>query len=349
MIKDNPPDFNAFRNLIFRNSKKLVILLLLMMLVQSSQGAKKCPFSQGRATGAYDKFEISPKSDKTVGSPIIVKLTRQEGSTGEPLSNKLVIINRLVDGKEVSSITRRSSEAGIVSFTPNIAGEYEVQALGQAARFDVGSSKTTTTTPTTTKKEEITCGDGVCEGDESKSNCPQDCVECGDGLCEGDEDKDSCPDDCAICGDGVCDAHEVLSLHGTSCPEDCLVCGDGFCDEGEDCPEDCGSFSIVMAIIYGAIAGIMIIIIYFARTSKLNFKIKMPELRKTSEGQPIKISKGWVRDDTAMSHEHSEMVKLIKELLEEGVPENHIVDKLVEFGMNKFDSTMLIEKVRSGH
>jgi hypothetical protein len=90
----------------------------------------------------------------------------------------------------------------------------------------------------------IECGDGVCEGAEDETSCPQDCLqtECGDGVCEGAEDETSCPQDCHVieCGDGVCEGAE----DETSCPQDCLQteCGDGVCEGAEDatsCPVDC--------------------------------------------------------------------------------------------------------------
>lgn len=89
------------------------------------------------------------------------------------------------------------------------------------------------------------CGDGVCEGDEDATSCPEDCAttECGDGVCEGDEDETSCPQDCVVtqCGDDVCNGDETPY----DCPEDCAIgiCGNGICDAGEesDCPEDCGA------------------------------------------------------------------------------------------------------------
>lgn len=90
-----------------------------------------------------------------------------------------------------------------------------------------------------------TCGDGVCDGDEDHTNCPEDCSECGNDICESDETIDSCPNDCAEgCGDGYCDVNETCD----SCPHDCgtcpITCGDGNCDPalGESCatcPSDC--------------------------------------------------------------------------------------------------------------
>lgn len=96
------------------------------------------------------------------------------------------------------------------------------------------------------------CGDGKCEGSETPNNCPADCkapdVVCGDGNCQAPETSESCPPDCditgAVCGDGKCEAPETPS----SCPPDCNPgnlpdCGNGYCEQGETpskCPGDCG-------------------------------------------------------------------------------------------------------------
>jgi hypothetical protein len=50
------------------------------------------------------------------------------------------------------------------------------------------------------------CGDGLCNGTDTCSNCPQDCgvcppppPSCGDGQCNGSETCSSCPQDCGVC------------------------------------------------------------------------------------------------------------------------------------------------------
>ncbi len=64
------------------------------------------------------------------------------------------------------------------------------------------------------------CGDGVCEGDETMCNSPDDCSD-GGGSCR------ACLDYVPRCGDGQC---EVCASPGEShenCPEDCpLLCRD---------------------------------------------------------------------------------------------------------------------------
>lgn len=61
----------------------------------------------------------------------------------------------------------------------------------------------------------IYCGNGVCDGYESRQSCPEDCgspIYCGNGICEQDEEW-NCSSDCggggscggrSICGDGSC-------------------------------------------------------------------------------------------------------------------------------------------------
>ncbi|WP_434040874.1 MULTISPECIES: SdrD B-like domain-containing protein [Sorangium] len=99
---------------------------------------------------------------------------------------------------------------------------------------------------------QLSCGNGVCGGDESCSTCAVDCGVCpplcGNGACEIGEDCGSCSADCdvcaPVCGDGTCDPSETCG----SCSADCgacpPVCGDGACEAGEDCgtcSDDCGA------------------------------------------------------------------------------------------------------------
>ncbi|XYH96992.1 SdrD B-like domain-containing protein [Sorangium sp. So ce1128] len=99
---------------------------------------------------------------------------------------------------------------------------------------------------------QLSCGNGVCGGDESCGTCAVDCgvcpPVCGNGTCEAGEDCGSCSADCDICppvcGDGTCDASESCG----TCSDDCgacpPVCGNGTCEAGEDCgtcSDDCGA------------------------------------------------------------------------------------------------------------
>lgn len=88
------------------------------------------------------------------------------------------------------------------------------------------------------------CGDGICNGTETRASCATDCPpECGDLLCEAGENTVSCPNDCPPeCGDGNCDPGETMA----SCAMDCTApaeCGDGRCEGDETratCAADCG-------------------------------------------------------------------------------------------------------------
>lgn len=78
------------------------------------------------------------------------------------------------------------------------------------------------------------CGDGVCNGNEDGTTCPEDCY-CGNDVCEEDETPTDCSEDCAVCGDGEC--HEPAEDCGT-CAEDCgecAVCGNGLIEGDEEC------------------------------------------------------------------------------------------------------------------
>jgi hypothetical protein len=61
------------------------------------------------------------------------------------------------------------------------------------------------------------CGDSVCNGGETATSCPADCVVCGDNRCEGSETPSTCAADCTACGNLLCEVGETLS----SCPTDC--------------------------------------------------------------------------------------------------------------------------------
>lgn len=85
-----------------------------------------------------------------------------------------------------------------------------------------------------------TCGDSLCEGDETRSNCCVDCASCGDGVCGSCESGSSCPADCYVCGNGYCERSKGENEY--NCTADCDSCGNGYCEPGEDyfsCPFDC--------------------------------------------------------------------------------------------------------------
>ncbi|MFH1450473.1 MAG: hypothetical protein ABIF92_00640, partial [archaeon] len=102
--------------------------------------------------------------------------------------------------------------------------------------------------------DESNCGDVICEGDETCSNCEADCgtciIFCGDGTCNGAEACSDCPADCGACpvepscGDGTCDADENCTLCEADCGACPAFCGDGACDADENCStciNDCGA------------------------------------------------------------------------------------------------------------
>ncbi len=95
------------------------------------------------------------------------------------------------------------------------------------------------------------CGNSICEGGETCSNCPGDCScsppLCGNGSCAGTETCSSCSADCgacATCGNGVCAGGETCA----SCAADCGSCGGGCtpsctpsCGQANGCGGTCGS------------------------------------------------------------------------------------------------------------
>ncbi len=86
--------------------------------------------------------------------------------------------------------------------------------------------------------ENVTCGDGTCNGDETVASCPKDCAKCGDNICSSTESLTSCPKDCSVCGDNQCTGSETIE----SCVQDCSVCGDNQCTGSETastCASDC--------------------------------------------------------------------------------------------------------------
>lgn len=81
-----------------------------------------------------------------------------------------------------------------------------------------------------------TCGNGVCEKEESKDSCPGDCCSpCGDGVCDMEVPcEETCPEDCCYCGDGQCGQCPDMSPETVAtCAEDCSTCGDGICSGKE--------------------------------------------------------------------------------------------------------------------
>lgn len=149
---------------------------------------------------------------------------------------------------------------------------------GQSCDEQIDSCFTPTPTPTPTPSPSPiptptpppTCNNnGVCEGDETCDNCPNDCISgsgssCGNGICEAGDGEDclSCPQDCRgkqngnprkkyCCGDGdganpVSCSDNVCTSNGFQCtdtPAESYCCGDDACTGEEDsnsCELDCG-------------------------------------------------------------------------------------------------------------
>ncbi|MFA5059296.1 MAG: hypothetical protein WC676_01535 [Candidatus Omnitrophota bacterium] len=100
-------------------------------------------------------------------------------------------------------------------------------------------------------------GDGVCctIGGETAAISPIDCSYCGDNVCNGEETNTNCCLDChgsPACGDGSCCTENGPSNSGgtpidgdVGCYADCPwidTCGNNFCGPNEDeytCPPDC--------------------------------------------------------------------------------------------------------------
>ena len=73
------------------------------------------------------------------------------------------------------------------------------------------------------------CPNGLCDGFETFSACPEDCaVGCGDGICVAGEDCNNCKADCGrcapICGDGICDC-PIGNFRGEDCNNCVADCG----------------------------------------------------------------------------------------------------------------------------
>ena len=80
------------------------------------------------------------------------------------------------------------------------------------------------------------CGNDVCDPEETCLNCADDCdCTCGDGLCTVEEDCGSCSLDCGecppVCGDGECNGTEVCDSCIADCGECDPFCGDLTCDD----------------------------------------------------------------------------------------------------------------------
>ncbi|MEO0249708.1 MAG: hypothetical protein ABIN58_09290, partial [candidate division WOR-3 bacterium] len=185
--------------------------------------------------------------------------------------------------------------------------------------------------------------------------CPVDCTVCGDAVCEGNEDKDNCPDDCIICGDGVCDREEYWPS-GCACPDDCIICGDNSCDMAhgetpETCSKDCkkpvakagpdflGRYWWIMTIAAGIIVGFVVL---RRRAAESWDEREKSERKGHIREAPVK-AKGRKR---SLIEEDSDINNIIVELLDTGVSDKRIKEKLKEFGLEKDEIDTLITKAK---
>ena len=94
--------------------------------------------------------------------------------------------------------------------------------------------------------EEFCCGDLVCTGEESLSNCALDCDICGNGTCDDDEDSCRCPTDCgsppaaeSSCTDGTDEDCDTLSdCEDPDCSADLACQGCALASLGDPCQVD---------------------------------------------------------------------------------------------------------------
>ncbi len=81
-----------------------------------------------------------------------------------------------------------------------------------------------------------TCGNKVCDANETLYSCPPDCKrsKCGDEICSGNETEESCPEDCLICPPG-----QVLNKKGICV--DPVICPIGYTNINGTCvpPKKC--------------------------------------------------------------------------------------------------------------
>ena len=99
--------------------------------------------------------------------------------------------------------------------------------------------------PLTPAEPEISCSDGIQNGDETDVDCgglcPA-CISCDDGIQNGDETGvdcgGTCPNACPSCDDGMQNGDETDIDCGGSCPA-CISCDDGI-QNGDETGVDCG-------------------------------------------------------------------------------------------------------------
>jgi len=334
----------------------LVALSLAVFLVLPiAQATSACPANQAHI-GPYNKLEVLPKGYKLVGQQFTVKVTRVESQVETPLAGRTVTIYLMNGTRTTRLASGNTNSKGEYYYTPTQVGKYKVESSGRAPTFDVWRQLSAS-------ELGAVCGNGICELDkgETKDNCPVDCTTCGDSVCEGLEDKDNCPQDCIICGDGDCDEPEYWP-GGCSCPEDCIKCGDGICDLAHNetsttCPKDCkydgtnddkkASGDFISAYWWAILIAVVVIVVIVLKKYR-------PEIfeRKKSE-KPVghkrehrhSYSSG-TKESKKSVEEDEDINGIIVELMDSGISEKHMREKLKEFGLGEEEAEKLIEKAK---
>lgn len=333
-----------------------LIALMLLSGVPTAIATSSCPANQAYI-GPYTKVEILNKDGNTggyklVNEPFTVWVTRVEtDKSSKPLTGRNVNIYIVNGTRDTLVKSGTTNSEGKFTYTPTKVGKYKVETSGRAPFFDVWQKLTASDMG-------AVCGDGECETgkQENQENCPIDCTECGDAECEGFEDKDNCPEDCIICGDGECDESEY-SPTGCSCPEDCVECGDNICDTAhgetsETCSEDCGEPSVETKpgisgdllkeywwaiLIVGAVVAIIVLL-------KKKPGLLKRQKRESSAEKPKHAKASETKKDALA--EDTDVDGIIAELMENGISEKRVIEKLKEFGVDEKEAEKLVKKAR---
>mgnify|MGYP003681881513 CR=1 FL=1 len=234
---------------------------------------------------------------------------------------------RYIDGVLVE--TTHTDRQGILTYTPDKPGYYALRLLNSYVMFAVSDEAGNV----------YECGDGECNTTlgEDASVCPGDCEEvppedesiCGDGVCELDENKMNCPADCVLntgvmiecipegrsvgIYPGAPDCCAGLVRVGCEAPQGdgsclaepcvgsvfCANCGDNNCGPGENycnCPADCAqpqqaqvsqggnNMALVVIILAVVIIGAFVVVALF-KSGKLKKNPAAPK-KKKSDNQP---------------------------------------------------------------
>lgn len=352
-----------------------LFLLAIVAILQLTLASAGCPYDV-RPTGEYKRLEVWPR-DKYVGEEWTIRTVEVSYGVESPVSSKVTI--RYHEGTSRTTVaTTNTDSRGEAHYTPQKAGQYSVTVSSNSAFFTVyprqGSGEAGPSPE---------CGDGNCNSDESEETCPQDCAYCGDGrcsagetrdscgldcvycgnhFCDNNEDDDSCPQDCNTCGDGLCSGWETE----LNCPQDCTNCGNGFCEAGEtpqNCQNDCGGkcgdgvcsngetqsscsadckkgggngFNLVDYWIYIVPIAIVVIVVIVLKQGIIKIKPRGKGKGKRSR------SFGFVKEDEAQ-RDLGDIEGIIKELLDSGVSEDRIREKLENLGVAKSQIDKMIK------